>query len=402
MTDAFIFDAVRTPRGKGKPDGGLNEVAPIKLATTALKAIRDRAGLDTGQVDDVVLGVVEPFGEQGSDIARIAVLDAGFAETVAGIQVNRFCASGLDACNFAAAQVMSGQSDMAIGGGVEGLSRVPMGAAGNVQGCDPEVAFDTFFIPQGISGDLIATKYGFSREDVDRYALLSQQRAATAIADRRFDRSIVPVRDRNGLMILDRDEHPRPDTTMETLAALKPAFAGMGARAGYDGVALLRYPELEYIDHVHHAGNSSGVVDGAAAVLIGNAQAGRRAGLKPRARIRAFSVVGTEPTIMLTGPTAVTEKVLARAGLSIGDIDLFEVNEAFAAVVLHFLDHFSLDTARVNVNGGAIALGHPLGATGAMLIGTVLDELERRDLALGLVTLCVGAGMGTATIIERV
>lgn len=402
MTDAFIFDAVRTPRGKGKPDGGLNEVAPIKLATTALKAIRDRAGLDTGQVDDVVLGVVEPFGEQGSDIARIAVLDAGFAETVAGIQVNRFCASGLDACNFAAAQVMSGQSDMAIGGGVEGLSRVPMGAAGNVQGCDPEVAFDTFFIPQGISGDLIATKYGFSREDVDRYALLSQQRAATAIADRRFDRSIVPVRDRNGLMILDRDEHPRPDTTMETLAALKPAFAGMGARAGYDGVALLRYPELEYIDHVHHAGNSSGVVDGAAAVLVGNAQAGRRAGLKPRARIRAFSVVGTEPTIMLTGPTAVTEKVLARAGLSIGDIDLFEVNEAFAAVVLHFLDHFSLDTARVNVNGGAIALGHPLGATGAMLIGTVLDELERRDLALGLVTLCVGAGMGTATIIERV
>ncbi len=402
MTDAFIFDAVRTPRGKGKPNGGLNEVAPIKLAATALKAIRDRAGLDTGLIDDVVLGVVEPFGEQGSDIARIAVLDAGFEESVAGIQVNRFCASGLDACNLAAAQVMSGQSDLTIGGGVEGLSRVPMGAAGNVQGCDPEVAFDTFFIPQGISGDLIATKYGFSREDVDRYALLSQQRAAAAIGEGRFDGSIVPVHDRNGLLVLDRDEHPRPDTTMETLAALKPAFAGMGARAGYDGVALLRYPELECIDHVHHAGNSSGVVDGAAAVLIGNAQAGRRAGLKPRARIRAFSVVGTEPTIMLTGPTTVTEKVLARAGLSIGDVDLIEVNEAFAAVVLHFLDHFSLDAGKVNVNGGAIALGHPLGATGAMLVGTVLDELERRDLAIGLVTLCVGAGMGTATIIERV
>ncbi len=402
MTDAFIFDAVRTPRGKGKPNGGLNEVAPIKLATTALKAIRDRSSLDTGLIDDVVLGVVEPFGEQGSDIARIAVLDAGFEEKVAGIQVNRFCASGLDACNLAAAQVMSGQSDMTIGGGVEGLSRVPMGAAGNVQGCDPEVAFDTCFIPQGISGDLIATKYGFSRGDVDRYALMSQQRAAAAMAEGRFDDSVVPVLDRSGLMILDRDEHPRPDTTMETLAALKPAFAGMGARGGYDGVALLRYPELEYIDHVHHAGNSSGVVDGAAAVLIGNAQAGRLAGLKPRARIRAFSVVGTEPTIMLTGPTTVTEKVLARAGLSIGDIDLFEVNEAFAAVVLHFLKHFSLDAAKVNVNGGAIALGHPLGATGAMLVGTVLDELERRDLTLGLVTLCVGAGMGTATIIERV
>lgn len=402
MTDAFIFDAVRTPRGKGKASGGLNEVPPIKLATTALRAIRDRATLDTACIDDVVLGVVEPFGEQGGDIARIAALDAGYAETVAGIQVNRFCASGLDACNFAAAQVMSGQSDMTIGGGVESLSRVPMAAGGNVQGCDPEVAFDTYFIPQGISGDLIATKYGYSRNDVDSFALRSQQRAATAVAEGRFDKSIVPVCDRNGFLILDRDEHPRPDTTIEALSALKPSFAGMGERAGYDGVALLRYPELEFIDHVHHAGNSSGVVDGAAAVLIGNAEAGQRAGLKPRARIRAFSVIGSEPTIMLTGPPVVTEKVLARAGMTIDDIDLIEINEAFASVVLQFIDHFSADVDKINVNGGAIAFGHPLGATGAMLIGTVLDELERRDLSTGLVTLCVGAGMGTATIIERV
>jgi len=402
MTEAFVYDAVRTPRGRGKANGGLNEVAPIKLATTVLKAIRDRAGLDTAQIDDVVLGVVEPVGEQGGDIARIAVLDAGFSETVAGIQVNRFCASGLDACNLAAAQVMSGQSDLTIGGGVECLSRVPMAAGGNVQGCDPEVAFDTYFIPQGISGDLIATKWGFSRADVDRFAVQSQRRAGVALAEGRFRNSIIPVHDRNGLLILDRDEHPRPDTTFENLSALKPSFAGMGANGGYDGVALLRYPELEAINHVHHGGNSSGVVDGAAAVLIGNAEAGVRAGLKPRARIRAFSVVGSEPTIMLTGPTAVTAKVLARAGLSIGDIDLFEVNEAFAAVVLQFLDHFSLDGSNVNVNGGAIAFGHPLGASGAMLIGTVLDELERRDLSLGLVTMCVGAGMGTATIIERI
>ena len=402
MTDAFVFDAVRTPRGRGRADGGLHEVAPIRLATTVLKALRDRHRIDTREIDDVVLGIVEPFGDQGADLARIAALAAGYAESTAGIQVNRFCASGLDACNLAAAQVMSGQSDLVIGGGVESLSRVPMGSSGNPQGCDPELAFDTGFIPQGVSADLVATKFGFSRQDVDRYALRSQQRAAIAVTDGRLSRSIVPVVDASGLPILDRDQHPRPGTTIDSLAALPPAFADLGRLGGYDGVALLRYPELERIEHVHHAGNSSGIVDGAAAVLIGSAEAGRRLGLRPRARIRAFSVVGTEPTLMLTGPTAVTEKVLRRSRMSLSDVDLFEVNEAFAAVVLQFLDHFRVDPDRVNVNGGAIAFGHPLGATGAMLLGTLLDELERRDAAVGLVTLCVGAGMGTATLIERV
>jgi acetyl-CoA C-acetyltransferase len=402
MTEAFIYDAVRTPRGKGRASGALHEVTPMRLATTALEAVRDRNDLDTALVDDVVLGCVMPVGEQGADIARVAVIQAGYAETTAGVQVNRFCASGLEACNMAAAQVMSGQSEMAIGGGVESMSRVPMGSDGGAWSTDPAVALSTYFVPQGVSADLIATKYGFSRDDVDAYAVESQKRAKRSWDEGRFAKSIIPVKDINGLTVLDRDEHMRPETTMQTLASLEPSFIAMGEQFGFDSVATQRYPEVERIEHVHHAGNSSGIVDGAAAVLIGNAEAGKRTGLKPRARIRSFASIGSEPTIMLTGPSFAAEKALKRAGMAPSDIDLWELNEAFAAVVLLFMQKLNISHDRINVNGGAIALGHPLGATGAMILGTMVDELERRGKSTALVTLCVGAGMGTATIIERV
>ena len=402
MTEAFIYDAVRTPRGKGKKDGSLHEVAPVELARQALEAVRDRNELDTGLVDDVVLGCVEPVMDQGADIARVAALHAGFDETVAGVQINRFCASGLEACNMAAAQVMSGQSDMAIGGGVESMSRTPMMSSGGAWAVDPNVAISTYFVPQGISADLIATKYGYSRDDLDAYAVESQKRAKTSWDEGRFAKSIVKVIDDNGLTILDHDELMRPDVDMQSLAALNPSFAIQGEMAGFDAVAIQRYPEIERIDHRHHAGNSSGIVDGAAAVLIGNAEAGRKADMKPRARIRSFASIGSEPTIMLTGPSAAAEKALKRAGMTAADIDLWELNEAFAAVVLRFMEALDVDRHDINVNGGAIAMGHPLGATGAMILGTMVDELERSGKSTALVTLCVGAGMGTATIIERV
>lgn len=402
MTEAFIYDAVRTPRGKGRASGALHEVTPMRLATTALEAVRDRNELDTSLVDDVVLGCVMPVGEQGSDIARVAVIQSGYAETTAGVQINRFCASGLEACNMAAAQVMSGQSQMAIGGGVESMSRVPMGSDGGAWATDPAVAISTYFVPQGISADLIATKYGFSRDDVDSYAVESQKRAKRSWDEGRFAKSIIPVRDINGLTILDRDEHLRPETTMQSLASLDPSFAVMGEQFGFDSVATQRYPEVERIEHVHHAGNSSGIVDGAAAVLIGNKEAGKASGLKPRARIRSFASIGSEPTIMLTGPSFAAEKALKLAGMKPSDIDLYELNEAFASVVLRFMQALNIPHNKINVNGGAIALGHPLGATGAMILGTMVDELERSGKSTALVTLCVGAGMGTATIIERV
>jgi acetyl-CoA C-acetyltransferase len=402
MTEAFIYDAVRTPRGRGKSSGSLHSVTPISLAVTALQALRDRNALDTSAVDDVVLGCVEPVGEQGADIARVAVLEAGYAETTAGVQINRFCASGLEACNMAAAQVMSGQSEMAVGGGVESMSRVPMGSSGGAWAMDPQVAFHTYFVPQGISADLVATKYGMSRTDVDAYAVESQKRAARAWAEGRFARSVVAVNDINGMKLLDRDEHIRAETTMQSLASLEPSFVKTGEALGFDSVAIQRYPEVERINHVHHAGNSSGIVDGAAAVLIGNKAMGDKLGLKPRARIRSFASIGSEPTIMLTGPSFSAEKALKRAGMTAGDIDLYELNEAFAAVVLRFMQVLDIPHDKINVNGGAIAMGHPLGATGAMILGTLLDELERTGKSTGLATLCVGAGMGTATIIERV
>ena len=402
MIDCFIFDTVRTPRGKGRPDGALHATPPIDLASHVLSALRDRNALDTEAVDDVVFGCVMPVGDQGSNIGRIAALNAGFADSVAGVQINRYCGSGLDAVNMAAAQVMSGQSDMAIGGGVESMSRVPMGADAGAWFADPQVAFRTYYTPQGIGADLIATKWGYSRDDVDGYAVQSQQRAARAWNERRFAHSIVPVYDELGQVVLDHDEHVRPNTTMQTLASLKPAFAGMGESMGYDAVAIQRYPEVEFINHVHHGGNSSGIVDGAAAVLVGTREAGARFGLKPRARIRACASIGSEPSIMLTGPAAVTRKALKKAGMEVGDIDLYELNEAFASVVLLYRDLLDLDFAKLNVNGGAIAMGHPLGATGAMILGTALDELERTGKSTALATLCVGAGMGVATIIERV
>ncbi len=402
MPEAFIFDHVRTPRGRGKPDGALHPVAPVQLVAQALDALRNRNGLDTALVDDVLLGCVTPVGEQGADVARVAALVAGYAETVPGQQINRFCASGLEAVNAAAAQVMSGQASCAVAGGVESMSRVPMGADGGAWYTDPAVALALSYVPQGIGADLIATLDGYSREDVDAYALTSQRRAAAAWAEGRFARSVVPVRDHLGQVVLERDEHLRPDTTPESLAQLKPAFTGPGEKLGFDAVAQLRYPQVEAIRHVHTAGNSSGIVDGAAAVLVGSREFAAASGLRPRARIRAFASIGSEPTIMLTGPALVTEKLLKRAGMGIRDIDLFEVNEAFAAVVMRFMRHFELGPERVNVNGGAIAMGHPLGATGAVILGIVLDELERRGLGTALVTLCVGAGMGTATIIERV
>ncbi len=402
MPEAYIYDAVRTPRGRGKADGSLHEVSTLQLAAGALRAIKDRNQLDTHLVDDVILGCVDTVGESGSDIARVSALVAGYGDHVPGVQINRFCASGLDAVNFASAQVMSGQHDMAIGGGVESMSRVGMGSEGGAWPVDPSAAIPTYFMPQGVSADLIATKYGFSRDDVDAYAVESQKRAAQSWKDGRFKKTVVPVRDVNGVTILDHDEHMRPDANMQSLASLKPSFIMHGEQGGFNAVAIQRYPEIEAINHVHHAGNSSGIVDGAAAVLIGSAEAGKKAGLKPRARVKAFCNIGSEPAIMLTGPVDVTKKLLAKAGMSINDIDIFEVNEAFASVVLRFIQAFDVDPAKVNPCGGAIALGHPLGATGSMLVSTALDELERTGKQTALITLCIGAGMGTATIIERV
>ncbi|MBK3404284.1 acetyl-CoA C-acetyltransferase [Methylorubrum populi] len=402
MPEAYIYDHVRTPRGRGKPDGSLHEVTALRLAETALRALKDRNGLDTRQVDDVVLGCVDPVGEAGGDIARAAALVADYGNHVPGVQINRFCASGLDAINFAAAQVMAGQHDLTVGGGVESMSRVGLGASGGAWPVDPAIAVKSYFMPQGVSADLIATKYGFTRDDCDAYAVESQKRSAKSWDEGLFRNSVVPVKDINGITLLDRDEHMRPSTDMQSLASLKPSFVQMGQMGGFDAVAVDAHPDVEAVDHVHHAGNSSGIVDGAAAVLIGSREAGDRAGLRPRARIRAFANIGSDPALMLTGPVDVTWKVLARAGMSLSDIDLFEINEAFASVVLRFHQAFDLDPAQVNVNGGAIAMGHPLGATGAMILGTVLDELERTGKERALVTLCIGAGMGTATIIERV
>lgn len=401
MGAAFLYDHLRTPRGRGKPDGALHGVTPLRLATTVLSALRDRSLPDTALVDDVIFGVVMPIGEQGQCLPRIAALAAGYAETVAGVQVNRFCASGLEAVNMGAAKVMAGQADMVICGGVESMSRVPILSDGGAWGADPSVARATQFVPQGISADLIAARWGYDRAALDGLAAQSHRRAARAWAEGRFARSVVPVRDGLGEVLLDRDECVRPGTTAADLAALRPSFAAMGA-AGFDRIALTRYPDLPAIPHLHHAGNSSGMVDGAAAVLIGSREAGNAAGLQPRARIRAFAEIGSEPTIMLTAPAAAAEKALRRAGMTARDIDLYEVNEAFAAVALRFMQALDLDPAIVNVNGGAIAMGHPLGATGAMILGTALDELERTGKATALVTLCVGAGMGVATILERV
>lgn len=402
MTEAYVFDAVRTPRGKGKSDGSLHEITPVQLATQVLEAVRDRNKLDTAIVDDVAFGVVSPVGEQGAVITRTAVMNAGYAETTAGIQVNRFCASGLEAINIAASKVKGGEADMAIGGGVESMSRVPMGSDGGAWPVDPAVAFKTYFVPQGISADLIATKYGFSRDDVDAYAVESHKRAARSWKEGRFSKSIVPVRDVLGMQALAADETIRPDTNMQTLGALPASFAMLGENFGFNSVALQKYPEIEKINHVHHAGNSSGIVDGAAAVLIGSKEAGARAGLKPRVRIVSTASIGSEPTIMLTGPEFAAAKALKRAGMTAKDIDLWELNEAFASVVLRFMQALDIDHADINVNGGAIAMGHPLGATGAMVFGTMVDELERSGKSTALITLCIGAGMGTAAIIERV
>jgi len=401
MTEAFIYDAVRTPRSRGKADGRLHEVKPIRLATTVLEALRIRSDLDTAHVDDVVMGIVSPVGEQGSVLPKAAVVLAGWAERVAGVQINRYCASGLEAVNLAAQKVRSGWEQLVVAGGVESMSRVPMGSDGGAWFGDPQTNFATHFVPQGISADLIATLEGFSREDLDAYALASQQRAATAQASGHFARSVVPVADDNGLPILAVDDYLRPDATAAGLAALKPAFAELGAY-GYDAVALQRYPQVERIHHVHTAGNASGIVDGAAALLVGSEAAGRRLGLTPRARIVAAAVIAIDPTIMLTGPAPAARKALAIAGLDFEDIDLFEVNEAFATVPLKFMKDTGVPHEKVNVNGGAIALGHPLGATGAMILGSLLDELERRRLRRGLATLCVGSGMGIATLIEIV
>ncbi|MEU0360369.1 acetyl-CoA C-acetyltransferase [Streptomyces cyaneofuscatus] len=402
-TEAFVYDAIRTPRGRGKANGALHGTKPIDLVVGLIHEIQGRfPDLDPAAIDDIVLGVVSPLGDQGSDIARIAAIAAGLPDSVAGVQENRFCASGLEAVNLAAAKVRSGWEDLVLAGGVESMSRVPMGSDGGAWAMDPMTSFETGFAPQGIGADLIATIEGFSRRDVDEYAALSQERAAAAWKDGRFDRSVVPVKDRNGLLVLDHDEHMRPGTTADSLAGLKPSFAAIGDMGGFDAVALQKYHWVEKIDHVHHAGNSSGIVDGAALVAIGSKEVGERYGLTPRARIVSAAVSGSEPTIMLTGPAPATRKALAKAGLTIDDIDLVEINEAFAGVVLRFVKDMGLSLDKVNVNGGAIALGHPLGATGAMILGTVIDELERRDQRFGLVTLCVGGGMGVATIVERI
>jgi len=402
MPEAYIYDHVRTPRGRGKADGSLHEVTALALATAPLKALKARNNLQPGTIDDVILGVVDPVGEAGGDIARMAALSAGYGNDVPGIQINRFCASGLDAVNFAAAQVMSGQHEMTIGGGAESMSRIGIGASGGAWPVDPSIAVPAYFMPQGVSADLIATKYGFSRDDVDAYAVESQKRAGKAWDAGYFKNSVIPVNDQNGLTILDRDEHMRPTTDMQALASLNASFQMPGEMGGFEAVGIQAHPEIEKINYVHHAGNSSGIVDGAAAVLIGSKAGGESMGIKPRARIRAFANIGSDPALMLTGPVDVTEKLLARTGMTIADIDLFELNEAFAAVVLRYMQAFDISHDIINVNGGAIAMGHPLGATGAMILGTVLDELERRDLNTALVTLCIGAGMGTATVIERV
>ena len=402
MTDAFILDAVRTPRGKGRASGRLHEVPPARLAGGVLNALRERNGFTPDQVADVVLGCGEPSLEQASNVAKAATFSAQGFEQVPGVQLNRFCGSGLEACNIASAMVMAGQADLMIGGGVESMSRVPMFAGGGAWVTDPQITLPHRIVPQGVSADLIATLHGYSRRDVDAYAAESQRRAATAWAEQRFARSIAPVKDAFGNVLLDHDEHVRGDTTVESLGALEPSFATLGGKMGFDAMALQKYPQLATIEHVHHAGNSSGIVDGAAAVLIGSQAMAQRLGVKPRARVRSFGVVGSEPTIMLTAPAAAAESALKRAGMRASDIDLFECNEAFAAVVLRFMEALGVPHDKVNVNGGAIAMGHPLGATGAMLVGTVLDELERRNLATGLITLCVGGGMGSVMVIERV
>ncbi|MFD8842135.1 acetyl-CoA C-acetyltransferase [Streptomyces pseudogriseolus] len=401
-TEAYVYDAIRTPRGRGKANGALHGIKPVDLVVGLIHEIRARfPGLDPAAVDDIVLGVVSPLGDQGADIARTAAVLAGLPDTVAGVQENRFCASGLEAVNMAAMKVRSGWEDLVLAGGVESMSRVPMGSDGGAWAADPRTNHDTGFVPQGVGADLIATMEGFSRHDVDSYAALSQERAATAWKEGRFERSVIPVRDRSGLVVLDHDEHMRPGTTAESLAALKPSFADIGELGGFDAVALQKYHWVERIEHVHHAGNSSGIVDGAALVAVGSKEAGERYGLTPRARIVSAAVSGSDPTIMLTGPAPASHKALAKAGLTVDDIDLVEINEAFAAVVLRFVKDLGFSLDKVNVNGGAIALGHPLGATGAMILGTLIDELERQDKRYGLVTLCVGGGMGVATVVER-
>ncbi|MTH64561.1 acetyl-CoA C-acetyltransferase [Paracoccus shanxieyensis] len=403
MTDAFIYDAARTPRGKGRNDGSLHEVTSVALSARLLNAVKARNGLEGHAVEDVIWGNVTQVKEQGGCLARSAVLESALDQSIPGLAINRFCASGMEAVNLAANQVRGGAGQAYIAGGVEMMGRVAMGSDGAAIAVDPTLTFGTYFVPQGISADIIATEYGFTREDADKLAVESQRRAALAWSENRFAKSIVPVLDQNGLTILDHDEYMRPGTSYEDLARLKPSFKEMGEMMpGFDKVAMLKYPHLDHIDHIHHAGNSSGIVDGAAAVLIGNAEFGKAYGLKPRARIRATAKIGTDPTIMLTGPVPVTEKILRDSGMSIGDIDLFEVNEAFASVVLRFQQAFQIDPALVNVNGGSIAMGHPLGATGAIIIGTLLDELERQDKNVGLATLCIASGMGAATIIERV
>ncbi|WP_372707547.1 acetyl-CoA C-acetyltransferase [Brevundimonas sp.] len=401
MAEAYIYDAVRTPRGKGKKDGSLHEITGLSLATQVLEALRDRNHLDTSKVDDVILGCVTPIGELGADIARTAVLSAGWAQSVAGVQINRFCASGLEAVNMATAKVKSGEADFAVGGGIEAMSRVPMGSDGGAWPVDPSSAFPTYFVPQGVSADMIATKWGFSRDDVDAYSMESHKRAAAAWADGRFSKSVVPVRDQLGLTILDRDETIRPNTDMQTLGALNPSFQMMGDMA-FDAVINQRYPEVERVNHVHTPGNSSGIVDGSAGVLIGTLEAGKALGLKPRARVVGAASIGSEPSIMLTGPEFVTKKLLAKLGMTTADIDVWELNEAFAAVVLRYMQALDIPHDKMNVNGGGISMGHPLGATGAMITGIALDELERSNKSTALITLCIGGGMGTATVIERV
>ncbi len=402
MREAFLYDAVRTPRGRGKKDGALHAVRPVDLARQVLVAIRDRNSIDTREVEDVILGCVTAIGEQGGNIAKTAAMFAGYDETVGGVTVNRFCGSGLEAVNQAAARARAGSDALFVAGGVESMSRIPIGSDGGAWAVDPEIATLTHFVPQGISADLIATLEGFAREDVDRFAVESQRRAEEARRERRFSRSLVPVVGADGEIVLDRDEHPRPETTAEGLAKLEPSFAKIGKDAGFDAVAIHKYPTLEAVRHVHHAGNSSGIVDGAAAVLVGSEAAGKRLGLTPRARVVSYAITATDPTTMLTGPVPATRKALTLADLGVEAIDLFEVNEAFAAVVLKFMGDLEVSHDKVNVNGGAIALGHPLGATGAMLLGTLLDELDRREARFGLTTLCIGGGMGIATVIERV
>ncbi len=402
-SEAFIYEAIRTPRGRGKANGSLHGVKPVSLVTGLLHELKARhTQLDPALIDDIILGCVTPIGDQGADIAKTAALAAGLPDTVAGTQINRFCASALEAVNMAAQKVRAGWDQLIVAGGVESMSRVPMGADGGPWAMDPETAYDTYFVPQGVSADLIATTEGFSREDVDTYAVQSQQKAAAAWSAGYFAKSVVPVKDINGVTILDHDEHMRPSTTMADLAKLRPSFAGIGEMGGFDAVALQKFHWVEQIDHVHTPGNSSGIVDGASLVLVGSEEAGRQAGLTPRARVVATAVSGADPTIMLTGPTPATEKALRLAGLTKDDIDVWELNEAFAAVVLKWMKDFGLERDQVNVNGGAIAMGHPLGATGAMILGTVVDELERSGGRYGLVTLCIGGGMGLATIIERV